>query len=45
MININKKWNKLDGGALSSCLRVALTKKVDPRFNVIERKIQAQKSH
>ena len=46
MINIkNKNRNKLVGGALSACLRVALTKTVEPRFNMIQRKIQEQRSH
>lgn len=46
MINIkNKNRNKLVGGALSACLRIALTKTVEPRFNMIQRKIQEQRSH
>ena len=46
MVNIkNKKRNKLSGGSLACCLRIALAKTIQPRFNLIQSKIQQQKSH
>ena len=41
----NKKRNKLGGAKLTSCLRIALTKTVEPRFDRLKKNIQEQPSH
>lgn len=41
----NKKRNRLSGAKVASCLRIALTKTVSPRFDRLQSNIQEQPSH